>query len=127
MSKGQAQEAYKLITAWNSSPAIARELTEQTRIQSMTESIPRGEPVATYWNGNLRWESHYLKPDFFLALSYNEKQTKDPDPYTERGLKGCQAWIFNCDRQHSRLTIVARNSLEGNRSFSQLAYRLATE
>ncbi|GAI99830.1 unnamed protein product, partial [marine sediment metagenome] len=45
----------------------------------------------------------------------------------ERGLKDCQAWIFKYDRQHSRLSIEARNAETGNRSFSQLAHRLANE
>jgi hypothetical protein len=106
---------------------IARALAEQTRIQSMTEPIPRGEVVATYWNENSLWESHYLKPDYFLTLLYDERKTEDPDPYTERGLKHCQAWIFRYDRHHSRLSMQARNVEMGDRSFSQLAHRLATE
>ncbi|GAI97741.1 unnamed protein product, partial [marine sediment metagenome] len=62
---------------------LARELTEQTRIQSMTESIPRGEEVAGYCNGSLTWETHYLKPDYFLALFYDDTKEKTPDPYTK--------------------------------------------
>ncbi|MBA7590029.1 hypothetical protein ES708_32128 [subsurface metagenome] len=127
MSKAQEQEAYRRIKAMKDPMAIARELTELTRIQSITEPIPRGCPVGTYFDGDLNWESHYLKPGYFLALFYNEPKTEDPDPYTGRGLRGCQAWIFKYDRQHSRLTIEARNVELGNRSFSQLAYRLATE
>ncbi|GAI97759.1 unnamed protein product, partial [marine sediment metagenome] len=68
MSEVIDQESYWRITAMNNPYAIARELTEQTRIQSMTESIPRGEEVAGYCNGSLTWETHYLKPDYFLAL-----------------------------------------------------------
>ena len=127
MSKAQEQEAYRRITAMNDPLAIARELTDQIRIQSMTEPIPRGFPVGTYFDGNLNWESHYLKPDYFLALFYDDTQTEDPDPYTERGLKDCQAWIFKYDRQHSQLSIETHNAETGNRSFSQLAHRLATE
>ncbi|GAI69796.1 unnamed protein product, partial [marine sediment metagenome] len=41
MSKAQEQEAYRRITAMNDPLEIARELTEQIRIQSMTEPIPR--------------------------------------------------------------------------------------
>ncbi|GAI08889.1 unnamed protein product, partial [marine sediment metagenome] len=72
-------------------------------------------------------ESHYLKPGYFLALFYDETKTQDPDPYTERGLKHCQAWIFKYDRHHAKLSIEARNTEIGDRSFSQLAHRLATE
>ncbi|GAI88089.1 unnamed protein product, partial [marine sediment metagenome] len=53
MSEVIDQESYWRITAMNNPYAIARELTEQTRIQSMTESIPRGEEVAGYCNGSL--------------------------------------------------------------------------
>ncbi len=127
MTKAQEQKAYLRITAMNNPLAIARELTEQTRIQSMTEPIPRGESVAGYFDGNLRWETHYLKPDYFLALFYDDTKAKNPDPYTERGLKDCRAWIFKYDRQHSRLSMQARSNEIGNRSFSQLAHRLATE
>ncbi len=127
MSKAQEQEVYRRITAMKEPLAIARELTEATRVQSMTEPILRGFPVATYFDGNLTWEAHYLKPDYFLALFYDDTKVKSPDPYTERGLKDCQAWIFKYDRQHSRLSIEARNVEKGNRLFSQLAHRLATE
>ena len=127
MSKAQEQEAYRRITAMRERKAIAWELTEATRIQSMTEPIPRGFPVGTCFDGNLTWESHYLKPDYFLALSYDDTKAKSPDPYTERGLKDCQAWIFKYDRQHGHLSIEARNAEMGNLSFSRLAYRLATE
>ncbi|GAJ01889.1 unnamed protein product, partial [marine sediment metagenome] len=72
MSEVIDQESYWRITAMNNPYAIARELTEQTRIQSMTESIPRGEEVAGYCNGSLTWETHYLKPDYFLALFYDD-------------------------------------------------------
>jgi len=127
MSKAQEQEAYLRIMALHTPLAIARELTEQTRIQSMTESIPRGESVAGYWDSNLMWETYYLKPDYFLALFYDVTKAKNPDPYTERGLKDCQAWVFKYDRQHSRLSIEARKAETSNRSFSQLAHRLATD
>ncbi|MBA7577339.1 hypothetical protein ES708_19190 [subsurface metagenome] len=127
MSKAQEQEAYRRITAMNEPLAIARELTEQTRVQSMTEPIPRGFPASTYFDGNKMWETHYLKPDYFLALFYDDTKAKNPDPYTERGLKDCQAWIFKYDRQHSRLSIETWNARTGNHSFSQLAHRLATE
>ncbi|GAJ18115.1 unnamed protein product, partial [marine sediment metagenome] len=72
MSEVIDQESYWRITAMNNPYAIARELTEQTRIQSMSESIPRGEEVAGYCNGSLTWETHYLKPDYFLALFYDD-------------------------------------------------------
>ncbi|MBA7540648.1 hypothetical protein ES705_32947 [subsurface metagenome] len=127
MSKAQEQEVYRRITAMNEPLAMAREFAEQIRIQSMTEPIPRGFPAGIYFNGNLNWETHYLKPDYFLALFYDRAKAKSPDPYTERGLEDCQAWIFKYDRQHSRLSMEARNAETGNRSFSQLAHRLATE
>ncbi|GAJ14039.1 unnamed protein product, partial [marine sediment metagenome] len=120
-------ESYWRITAMNNPYAIARELTEQTRIQSMTESIPRGEEVAGYCNGSLTWETHYLKPDYFLALFYDDTKEKTPDPYTKRGLKDCQAWIFKYDRRHSRLSFQARNVEIGNKAFARLAHHLATE
>ncbi|GAI62520.1 unnamed protein product [marine sediment metagenome] len=127
MSKAQEQEAYRRITAMTDPLEIARELTEQIRIQSMTEPIPRGFPVATYYDGDLNWESHYLKSDYFLALFYRETLTEHPDPYTEPGLKHCQAWIFKYDRHHAKLGIEARNAEIGDRSFSQIAHRLATD
>ncbi|GAI69234.1 unnamed protein product [marine sediment metagenome] len=107
--------------------SIARELTERTRIQSMDGPIPRDFPIFTYFDGNLFWESYYLQPDYFLALFYDDTKAKSPDPYTERGLEDCQAWIFKYDRQHSRLSIETWNAEIGNRSFSQIAHRLATE
>lgn len=127
MSEAQEQGAYRRITALKDPRAIARELAEQTRIQSIAESIPRGERVAGYWDNNLRWQAYYLKPGYFLVLFYDKAQTNNPDPYTERGLKDCQAWIFHGLRQHTRLTIEAYSTLRGNRSFSQFAHRLATK
>jgi len=106
---------------------IARELAEATRLQSMTEPIPRGEQIASYWDNNLMWESHYLKPSYFLTLFYDEAKAKNPDPYTERGLKHCLAWIFKYDSHHAKWEVEAWNAEIGNRSFSQLAHRLATE
>ena len=127
MNEAQEQEAYRRITAAHSPYAIARELADQTRVQGITEPIPRGFPVASYWAGSLIYEGYYLKPDYFLALCYEERHIKDPDPFTERGLKHCQAWIFQYDRQHSHLNMKAHNTSMGNRSFSQLAHRMATE
>ncbi|GAJ22906.1 unnamed protein product, partial [marine sediment metagenome] len=48
-------------------------------------------------------------------------------PYTKRGLKDCQAWIFKYDRRHSRLSFQARNVEIGNKAFARLAHHLATE
>ncbi|GAJ08304.1 unnamed protein product, partial [marine sediment metagenome] len=31
-------------------------------------------------NGSLTWETHYLKPDYFLALFYDDTKEKTPDP-----------------------------------------------
>ncbi len=127
MSKAQEQETYRRVALIKDPFEIARKITQQVWIQSMTEPIPRGVPVAFYCDDDLNWEVHYLKPGYFLALFYDETKTEDPDPYTERGLKDCQAGIFKYDRQHSQLSIEARNAETGNRSFSQLAHRLATE
>ncbi|GAI61191.1 unnamed protein product [marine sediment metagenome] len=127
MSKAQEQEVYRRITAMKDPEAITRELANATRIQGITETIPRGEPVVAHWDNNLWWETHYLKPDYFLALFYDKTKVKDPDPYTEQGLKDCQAWIFRYIKSHSQFSIEARNSEIGNRSFSQLAHRLATD
>ncbi|MBA7577364.1 hypothetical protein ES708_19215 [subsurface metagenome] len=127
MSKAQEQEIYRRITAMKDPLEIARELAEGTRLQGMTEPIPRGEQIAGYWDNNLMWESHYLKPSYFLALFYDKAKATNPDPYTERGLKDCQAWIFKYDSHHAKWSIEARNAEIGNRSFSQLAHRLATE
>ncbi|GAI73586.1 unnamed protein product, partial [marine sediment metagenome] len=121
MSKAQEQETYRRITAMKDPQEIARALTEQTRIQSMTEPIPRGFPVATYYDGDLNWESHYLKSGYFLALFYDETKTEDPDPYTEPGLKHCQAWIFKYDRHHAKWSVEAYNAEIGNKSFAKLA------
>jgi hypothetical protein len=123
----QDEEEYRRIKAMKDPVAIARELAEGTRLQRMTEPISRGFPVGTYFDGDLNWESHYLKPGYFLVLFYDRRKTEDPDPYTERGLKDCQAWIFHGLGQDTRLVIEARNAETGNRSFSRLARRLATE
>jgi len=121
MTKAQEEEVYRRIKAMKDPMAIARELAEQTRIQSMTEPIPRGEQIAGYWDNNLMWETHYLKPDYFLAIFYDKAKAKNPDPYTERGLKDCQAWIFKYDSHDATLKVEARNADIGNKAFAQLA------
>ncbi|GAJ15352.1 unnamed protein product [marine sediment metagenome] len=63
---------------------------------------------------------------FNVELSSN-CLAKTPDPYTKRGLKDCQAWIFKYDRRHSRLSFQARNVEIGNKAFARLAHHLATE
>lgn len=127
MSQGIDQPADRRITALKDPLAIARELAEQTRIQCMTESIPRGERVAGYWDGNLMWESYYLKYGYYLTLFYDKAKAKNPDPFTAQGLKGCQAWIFHGFNQHSHLTVEACKAGRGYRSFPKLAHRLATK
>jgi hypothetical protein len=107
--------------------ARALELTEQTRIQGMSEPLPRGENIIGYWNDNLFWEAHYLKPGYFLALFYDLRQTKRPDPYTRAGLKGCQAWILKYDSQHSRWSVEVWNAELGNGLFSELARQMVRE
>ncbi|GAI59749.1 unnamed protein product [marine sediment metagenome] len=127
MSEALDQETQTYANALNEVLSTARELIEQNRIRGLTEPVQRGEEVAVYFDGNLSGEIHYLKPDYFLALFYEDTKVKSPDPYTERGLKDCQAWIFKYDRQHSRWSVEAFNAETGNRSFSQIAHRLATE
>ncbi len=127
MSEAQDQATYRRITAMKDPLAIAREIADATRIQSMTEPIPRGASVAGYCDGDLVWETYYLKPDYFLVLFCDDTQAEDPDPFTRAGLKDCQAWIFKYDRQHSRLSIEARNAETGDRSFSMLARRLLSD
>ncbi|GAI73304.1 unnamed protein product [marine sediment metagenome] len=127
MSKAQEQEIYRRITAMHEPGVIARELANATRIQSKTEPIPRGELVAGYFDGNLTWESYYLQPDYFLVLFYDDREAKSPDPYTEPGLEYCQARILKYDRLCTQWHIEARNTKIGNRAFSLLAHRLATE
>ncbi|MBA7541152.1 hypothetical protein ES705_33459 [subsurface metagenome] len=107
--------------------AIALQLTETARIQSISELLPRGEKIIGYWKDNLFWEAHYLKPDYFLGLFYDKAQVNNPDPYTRKGLNYTDAWIFKYDNHYAKWTVEAWNAETGNLSFSRLAHRLATE
>ncbi len=127
MTRTQERETYRRMADMKDPFGIACKITRQVGIQSKTGPIPRGFPDCTLSDGDLIWEVHYLKPGYFLALFYDKTKTEDPDPYTEQGLNFCQAWIFKYDSQHNRLSLEACYPEVGNRLFSRLAHRLATE
>jgi hypothetical protein len=121
----QEQEAYS--TVMGEALDIALRLADQTRVQSITESIPRGYAVAYYFEDNKTWETYYLKPGYILALFYDDTIAEHTDPFTRRGLEHTDAWILRYDSHYSKWHVDAWNKELANRSFAKLARRLTTD